>query len=311
MRLWPVARPRVAAAYHDEYVIGFDPTGPDKVLDPLRPSKVRHALAPRRYRRHMQWLDTPLAEPAAMSLIHPLPYLQAASRPAFIGEVLGIHGMQPWETEVWDSLRRIIGGTMAALRSAIDTGLPSFNLSGGFHHAWPQRAAGFCILNDIAIAVASLRAEGFDLPIAVVDLDYHHGDGTEACLVDDRATWTLSLHVADWNDTGKAEALQRHVSKDVDDAGYLQAVSGALTDLERKLIPSLVVYVAGADPWAGDQLGDMHISTEAMLKRDLLVAAWAARHRAPLAVVPAGGYGTESWRILANFIQALIRGEQA
>lgn len=303
--------PRVAAVYHDDYVLGLDPTGPGRIHDPQRPHRVQHALKHFAYRRRVKWLEAPLATMAELERVHPETYLEHASQPTFIGEVLGLGNVQPWETEYWISLQRTVGGTVAAARHALATGLPTFNLSGGFHHAWPKRAAGFCIVNDVAVAVAALRADGFDRPIAVVDLDYHHGDGTEACLLDDHRTFTLSLHPKDWFEPIKDESIRRIISTAVSDEAYLAEIDAGLAALAAAVTPAFVFYIAGADPAAGDALCDMRITPAGMLRRDLRVAAFARRHAAPLAVVPAGGYGLDAWRPLAAFAQALAAGKEA
>lgn len=304
-----LAPARVAAVYHDDYVLGLDPIGPGRIHDPQRPHRVYRALKQGPHRRRVQWIEAPLATMAELERVHPAAYLEYASQPSFIGEVLGLGNVQPWETEYWISLQRIVGGTIAAARHARATKLPTFNLSGGFHHAWPKRAAGFCILNDVAVALAALRAEGMAGPAAVVDLDYHHGDGTEACLADDHRTFTLSLHPSDWVEPVKAESIRRIIATNVTDDQYIGAVDAALAELAAQVTPQFVFYIAGADPAATDALADMRISEAGMLRRDLRVAAWARQFDAPLAVVPAGGYGLDAWKPLANFARALAAGK--
>jgi acetoin utilization deacetylase AcuC-like enzyme len=300
--------PRLTAVFHDDYVLGIDPVGPHAIHDPQRPAKVRRALQARALRRKVAWVEPAPISVDDLERVHTPAYLEVAMQPSFIGQVLGIHGILPWETEVWTSLRLVVGGTLAAARAALANGNPAFNLSGGYHHAWPKRAAGFCIINDVAVAVAVLRAGGFTAPIAIVDLDYHHGDGTEACLIDDHATWTFSLHANDWEAPGKHEALHVHITAEADDAPYLAAVDAGLAALGAKLTPALVMYVAGADPSMHDAMCRMRLSDGGMLARDLRVARWARRFGAPLAVVPAGGYGTRAWQPYAAFAEALIRG---
>lgn len=306
-----LAPARLAAVYHDDYILGLDPTGPGRIHDPQRPHRVHRALKQGPHKRRVQWLEAPLATMTELERVHPASYLEYASQPSFIGEVLGLGNVQPWETEYWISLQRVVGGTIAAARHAQATRLPTFNLSGGFHHAWPKRAAGFCILNDVAVALAALRADGLRGPAAVVDLDYHHGDGTEACLVDDHLTYTLSLHPADWAEPLKDESLRRIISTGVTDDEYLAAIDGALAELAAQVTPQFVFYVAGADPAASDALGDMRISEAGMLRRDLRVAAWARRFGAALTVVPAGGYGLDAWKPMANFARALAAGRES
>lgn len=309
MALWDRYRkPRIAAVFHDEYVMGHEPAGPDGIFDPLRPARIRTALLKDPHDKLVRWITAPIASTLDLERVHPADYLEEASKPAFIAQVLGLSNFLPWETELWDGILRAVGGTVAAVHDALAQGLPVFNLGGGFHHAHPRRAVGFCVLNDIAVAVAAARAGGFAGKIAIVDLDYHHGDGTEACLKNDTDTWTLSVHPASWADVEKQESIRHEIPVDLPDAAYLTEVRAVLKQLEQKVTPGLVIYVAGTDPWEKDAMCNMRITAAGMLERDLLVAAWARAWGAPLVVVPAGGYGTETWRLTAAFASNLLKG---
>jgi acetoin utilization deacetylase AcuC-like enzyme len=307
--LWDRFRkPRIAAVFHEDYVTGYDPVGPDGIFDPLRPARIRAALLKSPRRRLIHWISPPYADTVDLERVHPPAYLDTAATPAFIAEVFGLHHILPWETELWDGLRRAVGGTVAAVDYALAGKLPVFNLTGGFHHAHPQRASGFCILNDVAVALAAARARGFGGKVAVVDLDYHHGDGNEECLKNDSDTWLLSLHAAEWSDAEKGEAIRLQIGTELDDAGYLAEIRRGLRELETKITPQLVIYVAGTDPWEKDKMCNMRITEAGMLRRDLEVAAWASGRGASLVVVPAGGYGIETWRLTANFAASLLEG---
>ena len=304
-RLFGVGKPRLAVAFHESYILG-QTFGQEGLFDPLRPFRIHEALSKHRKARAIHRLRVEPARMEDLLRVHPRHYLERARQASFLGEVFSMHRVDPWDTGIWEGILYATGGTLAAVDHARRTGTPAANLSGGFHHATPDQAAGFCVINDIAVAVAAQRENGFTRPIAVIDLDYHHGDGTEACLVADPLTWTFSLHPSAWQETGKREAIRRSVAVSVSDEGYLAAVREGLAALAKQCQPALVLYVAGVDPWCEDRLGDMRLSEEALLARDQLVRAWADSFGAALAIVTAGGYGPEAWRPTANFLASLL-----
>src|SRR5512143_2348583 len=97
------AKPRLAAVFHDEYVLGLEPMGPHAMHDPQRPAKIRRALLERPYRKRVTWIEPPLVTEAELERVHPATYLEYASQPAFIGQILGLHSVHPWDTELWTS----------------------------------------------------------------------------------------------------------------------------------------------------------------------------------------------------------------
>jgi acetoin utilization deacetylase AcuC-like enzyme len=302
---WPWRRTRVAAVYHEDYTTGHTVSSRKGIFDPLRALRIRQAIQNGTQPQHVRWLTPEVATREQLERVHPSSYLAEAALPHFLAEVFAMHRIDPWDTDLWDSIRLATGGTIKAVEHALETGLTTFNLSGGFHHAGPTLAAGYCVLNDVAVAIAQLRARGFTEDVAVVDLDYHHGNGNEACLLNDKHSWIFSVHPELWQDTGKTEIVHKLVDHAIHDAKYLQTVAEGLRELESHCRPRLVIYLAGCDPWEDDALCDMQISQDAILRRDLCVASWASRLQAPLAVVLAGGYGQQSWTLTARFIEAL------
>ena len=101
----------------------------------------------------------------------------------------------PWSPELVERSRRSVGGTIEACRSALLDGI-AVSLSGGTHHAFPDHGAGYCIFNDVAVAVRAMQAEGRARRIVVVDCDVHQGDGTAAIFAGDSSVFTFSIHGA-------------------------------------------------------------------------------------------------------------------
>ena len=182
------------------------------------------------------------------------------------------------------------GGTILAARMALEEGI-GFNLGGGFHHAFPGHGEGFCAINDIAIAIRRVQRDGLIRRAMVVDCDVHHGNGTAAIFAADSSVYTLSIH--QFNNYPSEKPLSDmdiHLGDGAGDAEYLARLENGLSAAFSVSRPELVVYVAGADPYAEDQLGGLCITLEGLAKRDRLVLEQAIGRKVPVAVVLAGGY---------------------
>jgi acetoin utilization deacetylase AcuC-like enzyme len=148
----------------------------------------------------------------------------------------------------------------------------------------------------VAVAARVLQREHRwpDLRIAVIDLDVHQGNGTAAIFAQDASVFTLSVHGAsNFPFRKEASDLDVPLPDGTADATYLQALDGALAELQRRFEPGLVVYVPGADAHEGDRLGRLKLTTEGMRERDRRVFALAHRLEVPIAVTMAGGYGRD------------------
>lgn len=182
------------------------------------------------------------------------------------------------------------GGTVLAARNALRDGL-GFNLSGGFHHAFPDHGEGFCAINDIAVAIRKLQHEGKITRAMVVDCDVHHGNGTAAIFAGDKSVFTLSIHQYNNYPARKPpSSVDVHLSDNVGDEEYLERLGGAYRFPIHGFHPELVIYVAGADPYVEDQLGGLSLTMEGLKARDRLVIETALREKAAVAIVLAGGY---------------------
>ena len=199
----------------------------------------------------------------------------------------------PWSPELVERGRRAVAGSVEAARHAVEHGL-GMNLGGGTHHAGRDFARGYCLFNDVGVALARLRAEGLARRALVVDCDVHQGDGTAQLFAGDSETFTLSLHGA------RNYPFQRIPSDlDVDlatgtgDADYLAALDEALDVAIPSAQPDLAFYLAGADPWEGDRLGRLALTKEGLRTRDELVLDRLRAAGAAVCVVLAGGYAED------------------
>jgi acetoin utilization deacetylase AcuC-like enzyme len=195
----------------------------------------------------------------------------------------------PLERDVVRAYALAAGGTLLAAREARERGM-GVNLGGGFHHAFPDRAEGFCYLNDLAVAIRGLQAERRVRRAAVVDCDVHQGNGTAHVFRDDPDVFTLSLHQERNYPVPKERSdLDIGFENGTGDAEYLAALRGALERVWEAR-PEIVLYQAGADPYAADRLGGLALSFEGLEERDRLVLEGAAEHGIPAVVTLGGGY---------------------
>lgn len=249
-----------------------------------------------------------LASLAVLRRVHTEQYLDSLSEPGALLQVLGLRIPDTEEDRFLAVQRAMVGGTVLATRLALATGWPAVNLGGGLHHAHAGAGRGFCVLNDIAVAIAQARAGGFDKPILVVDLDIHDGDGTRAIFAADETVHTFSIHNADWDDEPAVESTRIALGDKVEDSTYLATLREHLPAVIRRFRPGMVFYLAGCDPAADDHLGNWRITGKGMLERDRFVVEEVRKIQGdtPLVITLAGGYGKEAWRYSARFFAWLI-----
>ncbi len=186
--------------------------------------------------------------------------------------------------------RASVGGTLLAGRLALAEGLAG-SAAGGSHHARRRQGAGFCVLNDVAVAARTLQAEGLVRRVLVVDLDVHQGDGTADCLALSPDLFTLSIHCENNYPAQKiAGDLDIGLPDRLDDAAYLDVLRARLPSLLDAFAPDLVFYNAGVDPHRDDRLGRLCLTDDGLLARDRYVVAQARARGIALAAVIGGGY---------------------
>jgi acetoin utilization deacetylase AcuC-like enzyme len=197
----------------------------------------------------------------------------------------------PVTREVMDAVRYAVGGTILACERALADRTAALNLSGGFHHAFPDHGEGFCFLNDLAVAIRSLQHRGLAQRVAVIDCDLHQGNGTAAIFVLDPDVFTFSIHQEILYPLPKQRStLDIGLDHYADDATYLGHLERHVPAIYDRHQPELVLYVAGADPFEEDQLGDLRLTKDGLRRRDELVLGEARRRGLPVAIVTAGGY---------------------
>ncbi len=292
--------------YHPDYRRGL--TGVP--MDALRGERVLAWLLDRRWIRAREVERPRPASLENLHRVHPPDFLRTLEDPAEVGRVLGLP-VSPEEARIALAMQRLAaGGTIQALRLALRTEGVALHLGGGFHHAAPTRGMGFCLLNDVAVAIRRLRARGFEAPILVVDLDLHDGNGTRAAFASDPSVHTYSLHNEGWDPPEReAEAVAdtaHAFGPGVEDGPYLALLRETLPPVVAAHRPGLTVFLAGVDPGADDGYGDGRLTRAGLLERDRFVCEAVG---GPLAVVLAGGYGPSAWRATARFAAWLLTGQ--
>lgn len=200
----------------------------------------------------------------------------------------------PFSRELREAMWLCAGGTILAGRLAIEGGR-AIHLGGGFHHAFPDHGEGFCLINDVAIAVRTLMTEGSIERAVVVDCDVHHGNGTAAVFRDEPEVFTFSIHQEHNYPAWKPPSdLDLGLADGTGDEEYLGLLQRHLPEVLERHRPDLMFYLAGADPYQHDQLGGLQLTLAGLQKRDNLVLHIAEVADVPTAVTLAGGY---AWRL--------------
>jgi acetoin utilization deacetylase AcuC-like enzyme len=211
----------------------------------------------------------------------------------------------PWQPRLLHRSSLETAATIAACHHALAHGMAA-NLAGGTHHAFPDRGLGYCVLNDVAVAVRDLHETRPALRVFVADTDAHQGNGTHAIFRGDDRVFTYSIHgernYPSAKEPGNVDVgLPREVSGD----DYLAALADTLPAALDHFPADLVIWISGADVHEQDRFGQMRLTTEQMTNRDRLVVEWCLQRGLPLAVLYGGGYHREpgmTARLHANTI---------
>lgn len=247
-------------------------------------------------------------EPAALEdvlLVHTEDYVMRLRTGSLTARELRRLGL-PWSKALVRRSFLAAGGTLSAARHALEEGLAA-NLAGGTHHAFPERGEGFCVLNDVAIAIRVLQRDRKIARACVVDCDVHQGNGTAAIFRDEPGVFTFSMHGAKNYPLFKERStLDVELPDGTDDEAYMQKLE---ENLPRVLAhePDIVFYLGGADPFAGDRLGRLSLSMQGLRARDELVLTECRNRSLAIVTVMSGGYAAninDTVEIHANTIRA-------
>lgn len=250
---------------------------------------VRDALMEAGAATEKDFLLPPPATWEEVGAVHSREYLEKIRRGRFsTREMMTLE--LPFNAALRDASLLCCGGTTLTARRALTRGVAA-HLGGGFHHAFRDHGEGFCLLNDVAVALACLLEERVVSRCAVVDLDVHQGNGTAAIFREDPRVFTMSMHQERNYPFPKPPSdLDVGLADGTRDEAYLSLLREALEQVLNRQRPELVIYLAGADPFVEDQLGGLSLTKAGLEERDRVVLEWCTRAAAPVALVLAGGY---------------------
>jgi acetoin utilization deacetylase AcuC-like enzyme len=237
-----------------------------------------------------QVLDPPRATLEDLRRVHSADYVRRFGEGSLEPAELRRLGL-PWSRQLVERSLRAVGGTIAAGDYALAQGV-AINLAGGTHHAFADHGEGFCVYNDIAVAIRRLQALGHIERACVVDLDVHQGNGTHAIFAGEETVFTFSMHGGRNYPFHKVPGrLDIELADGTADDAYLAQLAEALPLVLAESAPDIVFYIAGADPHEGDSLGRLALTFDGLARRDALVLSHCREVGIPVAVTVGGGYG--------------------
>jgi acetoin utilization deacetylase AcuC-like enzyme len=255
-----------------------------------------------------QLIEPAEADREDLLLIHTADYIDRLCTGTLTPKEIRKLGL-PWSRSLVRRSFCAISGTINAAKLAVKTGISS-NLAGGTHHAYPDRGEGYCVLNDVAVAIRVLQRDGFARRALIIDLDVHQGDGTAFIFKDDSEVFTFSMHGAKNYPLFKQSSnLDIELADGTVDDEYLGLLSEALP---RLLLhdPDVIFYLAGADPYENDKLGRLKLTMGGLKRRDEMVLQFACSAEVPIVTTMSGGYAkdiAETVEIHCNTIRAVKR----
>jgi acetoin utilization deacetylase AcuC-like enzyme len=240
----------------------------------------------------MQIEKSPEATTDDLTLVHTPEYVDKIVAGTF-GPADAAKLELPFTTELRTASLLCAGGSILTARRALETGI-ALHLGGGYHHAFADHGEGFCLINDVAIAIRVLLLEGRIERAAVVDLDVHHGNGTADVFAHEPRVFTFSMHQErNYPFLKPRSTVDVGLEDGTSDDEYLLALEQHFPAvLGHK--PGLVFYLAGADPYEWDQLGGLRLTREGLRRRDDFVLTQCRKAGVPVAVVLAGGYAVNT-----------------
>src|SRR6478752_7113343 len=287
----------------------------------------QHVFPAEKYRRvHRHLIETGVADPSDfltpqpasdqdILLVHTPHYVEKLKA----GTLSAREEMQleiPYSPELVHAFWLAAGGSILAAQHALKNGV-ALNIGGGFHHAFPDHGEGFCMINDVAVAIRRMQRDSKIRTAMTIDCDVHHGNGTAAIFAGTRTVseplpssgpavlgrkplmrgthagdvFTISLHQENNYPPNKPpSSIDVDLPDGITDDDYLAWLDNALSSGLRQFTPDLICYIAGADPYREDQLGGLALTIEGLKKRDELVFRVAKARSIPVMVTYAGGY---------------------
>ena len=272
--------------YSDRYRINLG----SHVFPTLKYARVRQQLLDREIARVDDFVEPTAASWDDLALVHTPEYLAKVQQGRLSREEIAQMEI-PWSREIVEGFRLMAGGTLCAARMALHRPFDIVvHLGGGFHHASCNQGEGFCMFNDVAVAIRRLKAEGAIARAAIVDCDVHDGNGTATIFTGEASVFTFSMHqLHNYPALKPPGSLDIALDDQTTDDEYLAELQEALPRVFRAR-PQMLFYLAGADPYEDDVLGGLRLTKEGLRRRDRAVLEAAHAACVPVVVTLAGGY---------------------
>ena len=272
--------------FHDDYEVALPPghAFPMAKFRLLRDTLLREGLV-----RSEEVVAPEEAPWELLALAHGTDYLEALRLGTLDPHAVRRLGL-PWSPALVRRSRLATRGTVLAAEAALRDGIAA-NLAGGTHHACRDHGEGYCVINDVVVAVRDLRRRGRLRRALVVDLDVHHGNGTAELLSGDPDAFTFSMHgERNFPLRKPPSSLDVGLPDGTGDAAYLDALHANLPCAFDTARPDLVLYLAGVDVVEGDRFGRLALTRAGLADRDRAVLAACRERGAPVALLLSGGY---------------------
>lgn len=290
--------------YHDLYTDGIHP---DARFPRDRYRRIREALLALESPATIDIRIAPDCDEAWLHLAHDPDYIHRFLANEMDTKERRRIGLRPWTDLLIPRTRHIVGGAVAALRSAIASGGLAGNMAGGTHHAHRDFGSGYCVFNDLAICALLALDEGWAQRVLILDLDVHQGDGTAAILRGHPDVLTVSIHCQANFPLRKVDSdLDIGLAVGTDDAAYDETLSAVLRQV-RAYEPDLVLYQAGVDPLVSDRLGRMNLTHQGLRTRNQRVFDQVREWEVPCVVFMGGGYSDPIDPTVAAFVDVFAQ----
>ncbi len=292
------------------YSDGYDLNLGAHVFPSVKYKLIHDALLRERCAAQDDFLEPPPAADADVLRVHTQEYVRKLK----LGKLSYVEILRleiPYSPELVRACWLSAGGTILAGERARADGF-GINIGGGFHHAYPDHGEGFCVLNDVAIAIRHLQADQVVERVMVVDTDVHQGNGTAAIFGGDGTVFTLSIHQENNYPHPKPPSnVDINLPDGIGDDEYLALLDRHLEKALAQFSAQVLFYVGGADPYREDQLGGLALTMEGLKRRDALVFEKARRRNIPVAVTLAGGYARRVEDTVQIHINTILAAQDA
>ncbi len=309
--MWnPFKKEYAKIVFSVDYIYGLSSVGEHQTFDIMRFKKIRDQLVADKLLKRRNILRPDPCTTEDLRLVHTNSYIKRIQDPQYVNRMLKLDETNLFYNSILEYFKAVTGGTLLASAYALKWNIPVFNLGGGYHHAHADKGEGFCLINDVAIAIQKFRKLGWGQRYMIIDLDYHQGNGNLLYFQNDPDVYTFSMHADTWVEIERPQNRDILLPSNCGDKEYLSVLEQEMNHSCMDFKPDMVFYIAGSDTYEKDTLGDMNLSREGMLKRNMFVFRKVRKKKLPLVILAGGGYGLDSWQVYYDFIAQCLSRKQ-